>query len=649
MHSRADILKKPGVYLDRSPTGVGKSTADLEAVKLCDKALICVPTHKNCEQVEADMQAAGINARAYPRRINSKKKQSRKNDFDSQADSEQLSAEVDENCWNEEADEAESLGLSAVAAVCRTCRWETDCLKRGYLAELAATKNARVTISTHMRAVYTRLNELAEGREEYVAVHEDAAKVICPTAVALEADLRWAAGICNDLLNDPKKLDKFGESERRDEDGQWISDSAYAQRQTDRYEFVRHLADIADDLIALIQSAERTIQLEMPSAMEQAAGIENLLFRESRRRKSTLPGKSPWRLLLAIATGYLASLGVIVTDDDRDAGASPDAAKQKYLIGMWRNLPNADSVVLFADATANAEDLEALLGRSVSDVTPTGHIERVKRIVQYPQDVTKHTAKNRFLSLLRGILVEHKHCSRVGVITHQKLKGYVRELEEPFFSRIEMQTHFHSGEDRASNTWHKECDLVIVLGTPRLPTLAVQTRLIQWGDFAAAGRDGNWGDLHWRGKTESGKEVVTAGRGYNDPAWERAHRSLVRAGIIQSAGRGRSSLEDGCEVVVVTTEECGFPIADVVDIELDETDAKLLATLAGASPVFPYRDIQGISGDAPVFKTADLARIVDLAESQTRDRLTRLESRGLIVRVGERGGWRLSTIGHSVS
>ncbi len=629
MLSRADILKKPGVYLDRSPTGAGKSTADLEAVKHCEKALICVPTHKNCEQVEEDMQSAGIDARAYPGRF---------------------SSGPDQNCSNEEADEAESLGLSAVAAVCRTCPLKTECLKRGYLAELAATKNARVAISTHMRAVYTSLNELAEGREEYIAVHEDAAKVICPTAEALEADLRWAAGICDDLLNDPIELNKPGKKKRRDENRQRISDTAYAQRKAECHEFVRHLADITDDLIAQIQSAERTIQLKMPPAMEQAAGIENLLFRESRRRKSTLPGKSPWRLLLAIATGDLASLGVIVTEDYRDAGASPDAAKQNYLIGMWRNLPNAESVVLFADATTDAEDLEALLGRPIIDVTPAGHIERVKRLVQYPKDVTKNTAKDKFLSLLRGILVEHKHCSRVGVITHQKLIGYIRELEEPFFSRIEMRTHFHSGEDRASNTWHKECDLVIVLGTPRLPTLAVQTRLIQWGDFAAAGRDGNWGDLHWRGKTESGKEVVTAGRGYNDPAWERAHRSLVRARIIQSAGRGRSSLEDGCEVVVVTTEECGFPIADVAVIELDETDAKLLATLAGASPVFPYRDIQGISGDAPpVFKTADLARIVGLAESQTRDRLARLESRGLIVRVGERGGWMLSAIGHSVA
>lgn len=649
MQSRVDILKNPGVYLDRSPTGAGKSTADIEAVKRCGKALICVPTHENCEEVEDDMQSAGIDARAYPGRISSKKKRNRKDENASQADSEQFSSDVDVNCWNEEADEAESLGLSAVAAVCRTCRWETECLVRGYLAELAATKNARVAISTHMRAVYTRLNELAEGRE-YIAVHEDAAKVICPTAEALEADLRWVAGICDDLLNDPKKLDKFGESERRDEDGQWISDSAYAQRQTDRYEFVRHLADIADYLIAQIQAAERTIQLEMPSAMAKATGIENLLFRESRRRKSTLPGKSPWRLLLAIATGELASLGVIVTEDDRNAGASPDAAKQKCLIGMWRNLPNAESVVLFADATTDAEDLEALLGCPVIDVTPAGHIERVKRLVQYPFDVTKKKSKDKFLSLLRGILVAHKHCLRVGVITHQKLIGYVNELEVPFRQRIKKTAHFHSGDDRASNAWHEEYDLVIVFGTPRLPTLAVQTRLIQWGDFAAAGRDGNWGDLHWRGMTESGKEVVTTGRGYNDPAWERAHRSLVRAGIIQSAGRGRSSLENGCEVVVVTTEECGFPIADVADIELDETDAKLLATLAGASPVFPYRDIKGISGDAPpVFKTADLARIVGLEESHTRNRLARLESRGLVIRVGERGGWMLSALGHSVS
>ena len=216
-------------------------------------------------------------------------------------------------------------------------------------------------------------------------------------------------------------------------------------------------------------------------------------------------------------------------------------------------------------------------------------------------------------------------------------------------------TYFGSGDDRASNDWHTERDLLIVIGTPRPGDEAVQCRLIQLGDFAAANEDGRWGDIRWRCKTETGVEVIVTGRGYIHAAWDRVHRSFVRAALIQAVGRGRSLSEDGCDVVVVAAEEAGFPFADITDIELNETEAELFTILSDLSAEKSYRDIKtfppmrGDSTGDTSLTTAELAQRVRLSERQARDILSRLESRGLVVRVGERGGWRLSALGHSVS
>ena len=55
--------------------------------------------------------------------------------------------------------------------------------------------------------------------------------------------------------------------------------------------------------------------------------------------------------------------------------SEPTAGNTKRMLaGVWKNLPSESAVVLFSDATANRDDLEALLGRAVIDITPVGHI-----------------------------------------------------------------------------------------------------------------------------------------------------------------------------------------------------------------------------------------------------------------------------------
>jgi len=323
------------------------------------------------------------------------------------------------------------------------------------------------------------------------------------------------------------------------------------------------------------------------------------------------------------------------------------STKHRKLVGVWKNLPNENAVVLFSDATADREDLEAMLGRPVIDITPVGHLANVKRVVQYPIDLTRSASPKRFVSVIRGLLTEFRDARRVGVITHWPLIATLKKLGEPFARRIVKSTYFGSGSDRASNDWHERCDLIIVAGTPRVPGEAVQQRLIQFGDIKSAGEDGRWGPCRWKATTETGEELIVEGRGYDHPAWERAHRSLVRAAIVQAAGRGRTLLENGCDVVIISTEECGILVVNNRDIELSEAEANALAVITDLSEQESYKSIKTLVPiavpDVPTISTNEVARQMGLTGRGTQKILTRLESRRLICRVGERGGWTLTS------
>ena len=328
--------------------------------------------------------------------------------------------------------------------------------------------------------------------------------------------------------------------------------------------------------------------------------------------------------------------------NSQNPNAPASGKTKRMLAGVWQNRTTEIAVAVFSDATANREDLEAMLGRPVIDITPVGHLANVKRVVQYPIDLTRLASPKRFASVIRGLLTEFRGARRVGVITHRPLIASLKKMGEPFAGRIVKSAYFGSGSDRASNDWHERCDLIIVAGTPRVPGETVQRRLIQFGDFASAGEDGRWGDVRWRGRTETGEEVIVEGRGYDHSAWERAHRSIVRAAIVQATGRGRTLLDAGCDVVIVSTEQCGFPVMSNADIELSETETKALAVIADLTAVVPYRTNKEQPPLAHTVATHDIAQRLGLSDRQTRDVLTRLESRRLVIRIGDRGGWRFA-------
>jgi DNA-binding transcriptional ArsR family regulator len=198
-------------------------------------------------------------------------------------------------------------------------------------------------------------------------------------------------------------------------------------------------------------------------------------------------------------------------------------------------------------------------------------------------------------------------------------------------------TYFGSGDDRSSNDWYEKCDLILVAGTPRIPTDAVTAYLVQIGETKAACQQPVWETIYWDGQTESGEAVRVSARGYQDDTWRRAHREIVRAQLVQAIGRGRGILETGCEVIVLSNEECGLVISDAGLESLNGTSIKVLDAIRNLTLAFSKKDYLGKAS----VSTREIARAVGLSLPRVRHVLGGLERRGLVQKLGERSGWAL--------
>src|SRR6056297_1805370 len=163
-------------------------------------ALLVYPTHANLSEEEARYLEAEIQAVKYPVR--------------SLVDTEVLH----QNCWNEDADQAEAIGLPVVTTVCFGCRNKRLCRKFGYLRETIAAREAVVSLATHRRAATSGLEQLIDGRE-YIAIHEDALAVLRPEVKLSLQDLLTAREFLARLTSDPFYLDFYSDGTRKDDNG----------------------------------------------------------------------------------------------------------------------------------------------------------------------------------------------------------------------------------------------------------------------------------------------------------------------------------------------------------------------------------------------------------------------------------------------
>jgi hypothetical protein len=192
--NRLESVGTKAVYLDTSPTGSGKTTADVPALRMAGSSLTVLPTHKNCVEVEQAYIKNDLRAAAYP----------------------ELSRKT---CMQYGvAERVMGAGLSVSQTLCLSCSNRDACDYRMGMEEADAVPHA---VTTHHRARLCMTN-IAAGKA-YVTIHEEPVDVLRPTE-------ETAAG-----------LDKVAEVSRAAKDRAWNRNDTAAREHLYHVENAAHL------------------------------------------------------------------------------------------------------------------------------------------------------------------------------------------------------------------------------------------------------------------------------------------------------------------------------------------------------------------------------------------------------------------------
>ena len=609
LETKLKSLGTPGVWFDGSPTGAGKTHSDVAAARTTaasgGRSLIVVPTHRNGEEIVMQLRAEGVAAEKYPKRLTSTP--------DGQGDP--------VNCWNVEADTAESFGLPAIQTVCSRCDESAHCMESGYLRRVSVTGEATVVVATHTRGSHMSLGKLADGRG-FVSIHENPFDLLKPISVATLQELQAAADILKEISS-PSGVTPHPDRRTVSDPDEGTVEHKKA-RSEDVVGTLARLAELAAWLTARL-TTESCGRIELPAGFAIPAAIPAAIYQQILKKLKLRFGQesepatgSAWRCLAALAEAEFLHADVMVTPPHK-AGDE----EQRCLVVVRNNpLPVNTTTIWLSDATLSHQDAIGLTGCSVTDATPGGRLPNVQRAVQIPVDFTQKTSAKTACSMLRGFLENHRDLHRIGIIGQRRHIEAMRQFDH---SRIVMSTYFGSGDEG-----HGNCDVVVIFGTPRVPVSAVQETLIRLGRPARA-EDAMWGDWCWSGQTISRKQRTVHGLGYRDESWRNAHKSIVRANLLQAVGRARAILDCGIPVYVFSTEECGLLLTDETDDILPITDddvalIDVVSRLAATSP-----------GGRTT--TAIIASTTGQPERTVSRRLKELESRNLIGGGGAVGLW----------
>ena len=613
--SRTDSLKTPKtINFDRSPTGAGKSTADLAAITQANTSITFVPTHEACHELVEKLRAEGVEAAAFP----------------------QINADTCKRFGNKsnpgEAQLAQQAGLDVGESICPGCPFFKQCK---YQEQRAAARNALHAIATQARASHSDFH-LAEDKD-IIFIHEDARTLLRPLVKVSTQG--------NPSLEDLKNVFRVVQEticiSNRMEDENKVDFANHLKVATKR--LIDELKDVS--MVAKVQEAheagtitesKRAIELPLMSPLPRPDRFDYVMNR-AMQSEGIRPHGNALRLCLGYACGELSHLIATVDDIYESQNGKGKPKFFKSLIGVWKIDPPADKVIWFEDATGNVDLLGRLLRRAVCDRTPPGRLDWEVRPIQYTNlDVTQSTSPNVVRGIIRSLLAINIKVKRVGIITHQSHLGAINDLEDRWTSRISRMDYFHSGNDRASNRW-LDCDLLIILGTPRVPPSAVRDALVQIGEIDAAAEDGFWGDRLWEAQATDGERKVVIGHGYNHPSWHLVHQMLVRDALIQAVGRGRGLLTEGVPVVVCSNE----PISENIILASEElellkdpiaTTFEAVIKLTAKNPTIHNVGKTAVS-------TNQIASASETQVRQTRFHCHTLSTFGLLAKKGQRGGW----------
>lgn len=579
--ARLASVGKPGVYLDRSETGAGKTFADLQLCQAAGTSLTVLPSHVNCQETETLFREHGLEAAAFP-------------------------ALDKGTCQNlVEAQKAQEYGLGVRAVVCPACPFKDECV---YLSLMDRAEQAAHRIATHQRAALT-IEELARGRE-LLCIHEDAATILRPTLGADEGfhDVAVLAA------NVPR------EALLVDDDARW---------------FYHQMEKFCDLLADTVRGTRKTTPVDFqPTARPPREYQKHLWLTMQTQAIDVLP-RALQLVLAVLARGAKPYVQV-----DRDAAGN----LMRTIVAVSQVQLGTQRVIWFADATASRYELECMIGQPVQDRTPRGRLKLQHPVLLVPRDIKQGTSPKTVLNALRGVLYALPQYRRIGIIGHRRHLPLLQRLEEPLRQRIERTSYFRSGDTRGSNDWYQTCDLVITLGTPRVPVSAVRHRLLQLGEHAAASLpDGDWQPCAWTGVTASGKRRQIRTSQYTVPPWRQACEFLVLAELRQCIGRGRGILDAGVPVLVLTNEPLPFRLLDSDVFPINEVESRILQCLgAGRGPNWGETLIDIYKSFTPILRPGEIAKACGVSVTHVYDRLKSLRSRRLVQHHTHPRGWSLS-------
>lgn len=616
--ARLESLSQTGiVFFDGSTAGAGKSTADLTAMEKAGRSAIFQPTHDACDELAKKLNKRGLSAAAHP-------------PLDSST-CQKFGTKSDPG----PAQLALKAGLNVGQCVCTSCDKANTC---EYQRRREQARNADHTIATHARAC---LSDFQPSKDKPVVfIHEDMVDLFRPMVKLVRYSAKPDIPQCRHL-QDILRIAQAAE----DIAATWTDDGAIA--------FARRLKDATNDLIAVLDSPELVKPLEEAASAKTATSelpsVKALPLRPNiprhvqidyllRRAMDTLNIHSngpALKLALAYSLGELTQLCAVV-DEIKIKGGKPSFTKA--LIGVWKVELPTDTVVWLENASTTARTVKELVGHEVIDKTPLGRLEYQVPPLQYPDaDITQGSSGNKVRSVVRGLLAQYPQANKVGIITQQCHVADIEALDPMWSSRIVRIEYFRSGKDRASNSW-LGCDLILVIGTPRVPPVAVRDMLIRLGRVDAACRNENFIGLAWEGKAKDGRLLRIDGLGYADPVWADAHRHLVKETLCQAIGRGRGVNENGVPVLVASNESLGLTLADQPLHLVNDAEDDTLRLTVSATARNAIDNIIANHAVAPVV-TDTVAEKSQYEIRAVRNHLSSLSHSGLLKKKGERGGW----------
>ena len=401
-----------GVFVDRSPTGAGKSHSDALMFVAAGEGLSIQPTHLNCVEVVSDLRARGIDAGAAPEW--------------------QFSETLDKgNCWSRDARDARGMGLPIMSAACVSCSHRPtlidkqtgrniggsgQCDATGYRGQLNESRKRAVRVVTHQRAAVEGMDALAD-EMPVVSIHENAMAAFRPECTFDPVDVDNARDVVSRMLNDPKSIDGLSDDQRV---------------------ILDVLADGLDVLAAAVDQPSGPVALPY---VDDFRPIVRRLFILSRAMRRAIP----WGSILAAFTGNVSGVSCLLRER-RPKGEGGTVETWRFFHVVHQNRPPKDALVIVSDATADMDALSAAVG-DVVEITPPGRLVDVQSVRQVPRGVTRQTKIETVVKFISGRLIAHPEWMRVGIVC---LKCHRPGLEQwqaagGLGSRVHRIAHFQGG------------------------------------------------------------------------------------------------------------------------------------------------------------------------------------------------------------